>query len=165
MKKVATAEAIPLGEIDERRRDPDQRSSPRRRFLKIGQTFWPNGDSSECVVLNLSERGAKLEIRGVLPRRFDLVIDGQRWRRSCALVWRKANRVGVRFEGQALLVSSKSVEGTDGFRHYVDACRMLATRTETAPDRELLLEMAEAWIAIIRRVRRLQKEQSRASSL
>ncbi len=165
MKSVATAENTLSGEIDERRQHPDRRSSSRRKFLKIGQMFWPNGDFYECIVLNLSEKGAKLEIRGPLPKQFDLVVDGHQWRRSCTLVWRKANQVGVKFKGRTLLVASRPAEGTDGFRGYVDACRMLATRTAAQSDRELLLEMAEAWTAIIRRLRRLQRNQSSAGTL
>lgn len=75
----------------------DRRRSARRRILKGGRTFWPNGDSSECSVRNLSDEGAQLQFCGPCPSTFDLIIDGDNSRRSCAVIWRKGNRVGVQF--------------------------------------------------------------------
>ncbi len=158
MKAVESVEGNLLGAIDERRRDPDRRSASRKRVVKGGRTFWPNGDSSDCIILNLSERGALLECRGPLPNLFDLIIDDPQWCRSCTVIWRRANRVGVKFEGPSAL--SRPIKRKDEFNRYIDACRMLARRTSTPSDRELMLEMAEAWIAIIRRLRRLQSSSS-----
>src|SRR5271163_2925716 len=101
--KPGDAESVQLGEIDDRRRQPDRRGSLRRKILKRGLTYWPNGDSSECTVYNLSETGAQLELRGLAPNLFDLVVEGDRWRRRCSVVWRKANRVGVQFQDQSPL--------------------------------------------------------------
>jgi len=155
MKNVESAESILLGVIDERRQDPDRRSASRKKTIKGGRTFWPNGESSDCIILNLSEKGALLEIRGPFPNLFDLVIDGHQWRRSCTVIWRKANRVGVKFQESSAL--SWPIKRTDEFNRYIDACKILATRTATPSDRELMLEMAQAWITIIRRLRRLQR--------
>ena len=44
MKSIANAERIELGEIDDRRQTPDRRRSSRRKILRRGLTFWPNGD-------------------------------------------------------------------------------------------------------------------------
>jgi hypothetical protein len=73
--------------IDDRRITPDRRAAPRRRILRGGLTGWQNGDSSECIVHNLSETGAHLQIRGPVPRTFNLVIDGDGVSRSCCVVW------------------------------------------------------------------------------
>jgi hypothetical protein len=157
MKIVESAEGIALDELDERRTGLDRRKASRKKVLRGGRTYWPNGDSSDCIILNLSERGAHLEIRGPLPNLFDLAMVGHHWRRSCTVVWRKANRVGVKFEGQSSVASSRPTRRIDKFSGYVDACQALAARTVVRSDRELMLEMAEAWVAIIRQLRRLQR--------
>src|SRR5579864_4632966 len=94
---AANPDRMQLGEIDDRRTTPDRRLASRRKILKFGKTFWPNGDSSECLVYNLSETGAQLEVRSPVPNVFDLLVEGDPWRRSCSVVWRKANRAGVKF--------------------------------------------------------------------
>ncbi len=154
MKTATNADDILSGGIDERRQDLDRRNASRRKVLKGGRVLWPNGDSSECIVINISERGAHLRLHGPAPSFFDLVVEGDQWRRSCSVIWRKANRIGVKFQEQAHLVSS--VKRIDEFRRHIDECRILATRAAAPSDRDLLLEMAEAWIAVIRRLRRLQ---------
>jgi len=154
-RSAAEAEPEPLGEIDDRRKTPDRRLAPRRKILKAGRTFWPNGDSSACLVYNLSHSGAQLEICGALPKVFDLVIEGDTWRRSCAVVWRKANRAGVRFQDQAqLLAAHQGVRHQLGrYRQFAEMCRTLAEQT-APPERELLLEMSAAWLTVIRQLRR-----------
>ena len=61
MTSTAGTEAIDLVVvIDDRRINPDRginsdrRSSPRKRVLKGGRTAWQNGDSTECIIHNLS---------------------------------------------------------------------------------------------------------------
>jgi len=144
----------PRSEIDDRRRNPERRGSSRRRTLKVGRTFWPNGDSFECNVYNISDNGAQLELQGPLPKLFDLIIDGEPSRRACAVVWRKANRVGVKFQGQYQPRPSATTPARPlrGFRYYVEECRRLADRADPS-DRQILLQMAEAWIAAIRRLK------------
>jgi len=139
-----------LSEIDDRRKNPDRRRSPRKKILKIGRTYWPNKDSSECVVFNLSDTGAQLELNGPVPQVFDLVIEGESWRRSCAVVWRGKNRVGVRFQG---LGTAEKAAGNSKLSRYIDACKRMATRAEP-PDRDMLLEMADAWARVARQLRR-----------
>ena len=155
MKSIANAERAQLGEIDDRRQDPDRRRSSRRKILRRGLTFWPNGDSSECIVYNLSETGAQLVLRGPAPNSFDLAVEGDQWRRLCAVVWRKANRIGVKFQEQARVtkLTKSPAQQTADFRRYVVECQMLASRAALA-DRELLLEMADAWTTVVRRLRR-----------
>lgn len=115
--------------------------------------FWQNGDSSACIVHNLSDTGAQLQIHGPAPNAFDLFIDGDELPRSCCIVWRKANRVGVKFLDQ-YRKSGEPIEPTrrmSSFRQYADECRALAKRA-VPTDREALFNMAEAWERVIRRL-------------
>lgn len=155
MKPIANAERAQLGEIDDRRQNPDRRHSSRRKILRRSLTFWPNGDSSGCIVYNLSETGAQLVLRGPAPNSFDPAVEGDQWRRSCAVVWRKANRIGVKFQEQARVtkLTKSPAQQIADFRRYVVECQMLASRAALA-DRELLLEMAEAWTTVVQRLRR-----------
>ena len=155
MKPIANAERAQLGEIDDRRQNPDRRHSSRRKILRRSLTFWPNGNSSECIVYNLSETGAQLVLRGPAPNSFDLAVEGDQWRRSCAVVWRKANRIGVKFQEQARVtkLTKSPAQQIADFRRSVVECQMLASRAALV-DRELLLEMAEAWTTVVQRLRR-----------
>jgi hypothetical protein len=151
----ASAESADV--IDDRRRNPDRRAAPRKRILRGGLTGWQNGDSSECIVHNLSDTGAHLQICGPIPRTFSLVIDGDAVSRSCRVVWRNATRVGVRFEGQFAIAGSVS-----SFKQHADQCRLLADRAASL-DRETLLKMAETWEALTRSSKKIFRSVSRAS--
>jgi hypothetical protein len=136
-----------MGEIEDRRKISDRRRAPRKRLLKAARTYWPNGDSSVCTVHNLSETGAKLELHGPVPQNFDLAVDGERLRRPCVVVWRRANKIGIRFEsapGKPVLPTKSK------YARYADACRLIAEQSNSS-HREMLLEMAEAWIKVARR--------------
>ena len=143
--------------IDDRRRNPDRRAAPRKRILKGGLTRWQNGYSSECIVHNLSDTGAHLQITGPLPRTFNLVIDGDGVSRSCCVVWRNASRVGVRFEGRFAIAGFVS-----SFKQHANQCRILADRAASL-DRETLLKMAEAWEALTRRSQKKFRSAGQAS--
>jgi hypothetical protein len=126
----------------------DRRDAQRKKLLKGGRTFWPNGDSTECIVHNLSETGALLGISGPVPKIFDLVIDFDQSRHSCSIVWRKANRIGVKFLEPHLVRAPNSANGRAGaFRQFAYECRILAGRVESS-DRERLIKMARAWEAL-----------------
>jgi hypothetical protein len=78
----------------------ERRSEPRPRTLKAGKIVF-NGHFSvfDCVVRNLTKRGACLEISDTLgvPSHFDLVLaDGTT--RPCHLIWRFGDRIGVAFD-------------------------------------------------------------------
>jgi len=93
--------AAPIDEsaIDDRRISArDRRLSPRIKTLKGAQILWPTGSAVKCIIRNLSETGAKLEVHShLVPGTFDLVFDRDRSRRSCRVVWRKEPMMGVRF--------------------------------------------------------------------
>jgi hypothetical protein len=147
---------IELGENDDRRTSPerrigstDRRKSARRRTLKKARTYWPNGDSVECSVRNLSAMGALLEGRSPIPNTFDLVIDGDQHRISCSVIWRDGNRAGVRFaepEGR-LGLAEGAVSRALEYRQYAEVCRDLA-RSPKAKSQKLLLKMAVTWEAL-----------------
>lgn len=146
-----THSSIEPGEVDDRQKNPERRRFPRRKTWKNGRTLWSNGDSSECIVRNLSESGAQLELRGPLPNHFDLLVDGDQCRRSCSVVWRMEKRAGVRFD-ESLPPGHYAKEpfgNIPDFRRYVGACSELAERA-LPKDRALLLEMAQAWMDVIR---------------
>jgi hypothetical protein len=98
---MGTPAAAPAndGIVDDRRKPANQRrASPRIRTLKGAQIIWTNGAPVKCLVRNISETGAKLEVRDpVLQNTFDLVFDFDQSRHSCHVVWRKEPFMGVRF--------------------------------------------------------------------
>jgi hypothetical protein len=154
MTPIAGTDAVePVDVIDDRRINPDRRAnvdrrrSPRKKVLKGGRTAWPNGDSTECTVHNLSATGAHLQIRGPVPKTFNLIIDGDQVSRSCCVVWRNASRVGVKFEGELEIAALKS-----SFKQHAKQCRTLAQGAVSA-DRDSLLSMADTWKALARRFR------------
>ncbi len=53
-----------------------------------------------CIIRNLSETGAKLEVASVtrIPRTFDLIVDKVR-PQGCVVVWRAVKELGVQFLG------------------------------------------------------------------
>ena len=77
----------------------DQRSAPRQRTFKGGSVSTP-GEIIECVIRNLSDTGAMIELPGViaLPDTFTLIIKPELLKRSCTVAWLVGSRIGVRFE-------------------------------------------------------------------
>ncbi|MCL2385142.1 MAG: PilZ domain-containing protein, partial [Alphaproteobacteria bacterium] len=89
------AEAPQSNPID----DPNRRRNDRRRTLKEGQIVFNDRQSViDCVVRNLSDKGACLEVTSPIgiPDFFDLDL-GQSGFRSCRIAWRKSRRIGVTF--------------------------------------------------------------------
>jgi hypothetical protein len=152
---MRSPEDIGAGAIDERRQKPDRRHRSRRKIFRYARTIWRNGDSCDCLVYNLSETGAQLQVSGPIPNVFDLLVEGARSRQSCSVIWRREDRVGVKFEQQADLAEFVRipVKKNVDFKRYMEACRTLAGRVHSS-DRELLLEMADAWATAIRRMRK-----------
>lgn len=76
----------------------EHRAAQRRRTLKAA-TISFGGGAIDCIVRNLSETGASLEVISPIgiPDRFTLV-DTDRSKRPCRIVWRREKRIGVRFE-------------------------------------------------------------------
>ena len=77
----------------------DGRIAPRKRVLKSGVIDLGAGGTIACVVRNLSETGAALEVMTPLfiPDRFTLLVQTEHLNRRCEIVWRKDRRWGVSF--------------------------------------------------------------------
>ena len=58
-----------------------------------------HGGVIDCVIRNISETGAALEVASPLgiPETFNLVISGDHSSRPCQVAWRKDKRIGVAF--------------------------------------------------------------------
>jgi hypothetical protein len=155
MKPPANLAPTELAEVDDRRVNSERRGVARRKVLRGGRTLWQNGDATECIVYNLSETGAHLEIRGPVPNIIDLLIDGDLSPRTCWVVWRKANRIGVKFQDspQFFRMPGEPMKGTSAYIKHADDCRMLAMRAGPS-DCATLLKMAEAWERAARRLRK-----------
>jgi hypothetical protein len=76
---------------------PDRRIVGRMRTLKGAQIIWPTAAPIKCIVRNLSETGASLEVHSPVPPTFYIVFDGDLSQRLCGVVWRKETRIGVKF--------------------------------------------------------------------
>ncbi len=78
-----------------------RRKSLRRQFGYPGlMQFGDGGLSNACVIVDMSETGAQLEVPAgaEVPTEFSLLIGGNaNVRRQCRVVWRSGNKLGVRF--------------------------------------------------------------------
>jgi hypothetical protein len=78
----------------------DRRRLPRIRSLKSARIdFNPHWPPIECVVRNLSEHGACIEMEGGFNTsiEFELTFLSAREKRACRQIWRQDNRLGVEF--------------------------------------------------------------------
>jgi hypothetical protein len=77
----------------------NNRAALRQRVLKSGSIEF-NGGAIDCLVRNISETGAALEVASPLaiPETFNLVISGDPAGRPCQVAWRKDKRIGVAFK-------------------------------------------------------------------
>jgi len=78
--------------------EDEHRNAPRHRVLKTG-TIEFGGGGIDCVVRNMSDTGAALEVTSPLgiPDHFTLVIPQDHAARPCRVMWRKEKRIGVAF--------------------------------------------------------------------
>ena len=77
----------------------NNRVAPRQRTLKAG-TIEFSGGTIDCVVRNISETGAALEVASPMgiPTEFNLLISGNIAKHPCRVVWVKDKRIGVAFK-------------------------------------------------------------------
>ena len=77
----------------------NKRAASRHRLLKAGAIEF-GGGAIDCVVRNWSETGAALDVASPvgIPDRFTLALVADGTLQPCQVVWRKPNRIGVRFE-------------------------------------------------------------------
>jgi hypothetical protein len=76
----------------------NNRAAPRQRVLKAGSIEF-SGSTIDCVVRNISETGAALEVASPvgIPSEFNLLISGNIAKRPCRVVWVRDKRIGVAF--------------------------------------------------------------------
>jgi PilZ domain len=151
---------IGAADIDDRRRNSDRRQAHRRKIFKSARIYWENGAWTECIVRNLSDAGAQLEISAPVPGTFDLAI-ANRLACACSVVWRQGNRVGIKFQRHIQVTQPLPTAVFSACRQYADQCRALAKRTNDS-DRDILLNMAIAWEALGLRYRRKSRQLSGA---
>lgn len=79
----------------------ERRIAPRRN-TNIQATIAMGFSTMPCIVRNVSDSGAKLEVGRVtgIPDRFDLVVPGHR-PQPCRVVWRAMKEIGVQYQGAA----------------------------------------------------------------
>jgi hypothetical protein len=76
----------------------NNRRNERQQVLKAG-TISFQGSKIDCAIHDVSVGGANLEVDSQMsvPDSFDLLIDSQRGKQRCHVVWRKEARIGVAF--------------------------------------------------------------------
>jgi hypothetical protein len=78
---------------------PEKRLAPRRNTMIRAEIVFNGGRSrAACIIRNLSESGAKLEVASVgsIPQTFDLMAPGH-LPHPCRVVWRALKELGVEF--------------------------------------------------------------------
>jgi hypothetical protein len=79
----------------------DQRSNTRRRSFLRAKVLFPNKAATmDCLVRDISETGARLDIgsQAVVPERFDLHIPQKDVTYRATIRWRALEEMGVAFE-------------------------------------------------------------------
>jgi PilZ domain len=77
----------------------ERRKIARTRVLKGAKFVLGKSSVRDCVVRNLTNTGAGIDVPNTidLPEDLDLTFDGNRTARRCRLVWRKLSKTGVEF--------------------------------------------------------------------
>jgi hypothetical protein len=78
----------------------EKREIQRRQRLNAGVICIDDKSTIDCVVRDLSNAGAALEIESPIgiPDRFTLITKADRAKRSCHVVWRSVRRIGIKFD-------------------------------------------------------------------
>ena len=89
-KGILSAEVIPMD---------DRRKSSRRRTLKRGKVILTKWTVMDCLIRNLSEKGARLEFGGPveLPKTFQLELIEEGRTVAAELLWQRGLTAGVSF--------------------------------------------------------------------
>lgn len=77
----------------------ERRKSTRSRVLKSAKLVVDRSSIIDCVVRNLTNKGARIQIANKvdLPKDFEMTFDGGYSIRQCRLVWRTVTETGVEF--------------------------------------------------------------------
>jgi hypothetical protein len=81
------------------RRISEHRSTFRYRTNRLAKIYSDSGRTIECIVCDLSTRGARLEVADAkqIPDNFFLIIQGMSDRFQCHVVWKNGNMIGVEY--------------------------------------------------------------------
>jgi len=77
----------------------EKRLQPRRNTMIVATVVFDGGNSRiDCVIRNLSEGGAKIEVPSarIIPQTFDLLVPGHH-PQHCRVAWRALRELGVQF--------------------------------------------------------------------
>ena len=83
--------------------DDDRRAVQRTRVLRSAKIIVPRRSPViHCTVQNITSGGACLKLANTygVPQTFDLTFEHGRTRRSCRVVWRTDDKLGVMFENK-----------------------------------------------------------------
>ena len=76
----------------------EHRTSPRLRTLKGGLIIFGAAPAVDCIIRNMSDTGALLVVNPVgIPEEFALIIKPEMRKRPCQIIWRSADKIGIRF--------------------------------------------------------------------
>lgn len=77
----------------------ERRKAQRHRTLKAGSISFNRAAGIDCRVRNVSPAGACLEVASQIgiPDDFVLVVEVDRLKQHCHVIWRTATRMGVEF--------------------------------------------------------------------
>jgi hypothetical protein len=78
----------------------ERRIAPRRKVLKAGTIAFGRSSVIDCLIRNLSDKGASLEVESQIgiPETFTLVIPHDAIMRVAHVQWRSAKRIGIVFD-------------------------------------------------------------------
>jgi hypothetical protein len=82
--------------------DDERRTVTRTRISRSAKIIAPRHPSViHCMVQNITSGGARLKVANTygMPDAFELTFEHGRTRRSCRVVWRTNDEIGVAFEG------------------------------------------------------------------
>jgi hypothetical protein len=86
------------GFVDRRKGPETRRRFQRWKTLKGAAIIGPTGSPIECIVRNLSDGGACLEVQAPVPySEFDLILDAGGANHTCRVAWCQPPRMGVEF--------------------------------------------------------------------
>jgi hypothetical protein len=77
----------------------DRRKTSRRSFNRVGRFYSDLSGQHECMIVDLSEGGARLHTQIETPPAFALTIltDAGALQKRCNVIWRLGHEVGVEF--------------------------------------------------------------------
>lgn len=91
-----------MGGIPRDDESADRRTVTRTKVLRNAKIIAPTRSSViHCTVQNITSRGASLKLANTygMPESFELTFEHGRTRRTCRVIWRTADQLGIAFEG------------------------------------------------------------------